>query len=367
MKIFWTGFLAALLLGCAAATPAAAQTAPSFDCAKAATVIEKAICGDPQLAEADATMSRLFAATRVSAFGVGPSNTMPGQIKWLREREQCAVPGKSPAKLRECLVLEYTVRNEDLAVAALFTAPDLALATLRDLDDGYGLASLYEAVYRYASHPADTDWTAPAMAAERRQLEQLLAADFTRLRDDATYGWDILRDKVDTLDKATASEENFAMTIGILAAYADGDYKPMTIPCAALVRHPELKGATYPEFGSGLDSGIPYSNCDATLPPLPRLDALVAQISKNWPNCEGSIRFSAYRWYEVALDDARLFSEGAEAGGKMPVLDGVPPAMVDAAIAELTAYYRKYLRPGPNAARGAIRDILEHSHKCGED
>ncbi|QKD18217.1 lysozyme inhibitor LprI family protein [Mesorhizobium sp. NZP2077] len=41
---------------------ALAQTKPSFDCAKAASVAEKAICADPALAQADADVAKNYAA-----------------------------------------------------------------------------------------------------------------------------------------------------------------------------------------------------------------------------------------------------------------------------------------------------------------
>lgn len=51
--------LAALLLSSGGA---AAQAKPSFDCVKAASVAEKAICADPALAEADAEVAKNYAA-----------------------------------------------------------------------------------------------------------------------------------------------------------------------------------------------------------------------------------------------------------------------------------------------------------------
>ena len=46
----------------AASDNAAAQGKPSFDCAKAASVAEKAICADPALAQADADLAKNYAA-----------------------------------------------------------------------------------------------------------------------------------------------------------------------------------------------------------------------------------------------------------------------------------------------------------------
>ncbi|QKD04630.1 lysozyme inhibitor LprI family protein [Mesorhizobium loti] len=59
-----TGYVVALVLAMVPVVsgPAQAQTKPSFDCAKAASVAEKAICADPALAQADADMAKNYAA-----------------------------------------------------------------------------------------------------------------------------------------------------------------------------------------------------------------------------------------------------------------------------------------------------------------
>ncbi|ESZ36167.1 lysozyme inhibitor LprI family protein [Mesorhizobium sp. L2C067A000] len=53
---------AVLTVFLAASDHAAAQGKPSFDCAKAASVAEKAICADPTLAQADADVAKNYAA-----------------------------------------------------------------------------------------------------------------------------------------------------------------------------------------------------------------------------------------------------------------------------------------------------------------
>lgn len=179
MRIIWLA-VSTLLMACAA--PAAAQSAgPSFDCARATTAVERAICGDPALVEADWTMGKLFAATRISAFGAGSSNMLPSQIAWLKQRKGCAAFDRTAYKSREeCLLGWYESRNEALAIAALFAEPELALATLRKLDPE--LAPLYEAVLVYASHPESANWAGAAPAGERRHLLDLLRPQYALLQ-----------------------------------------------------------------------------------------------------------------------------------------------------------------------------------------
>lgn len=358
------------------AVPAAAQTAgPSFDCSRAASAVERAICGDPALAEADRVMGKLFAAARVSAFGSGPSNMMPSQVVWLKEREACAAFDREIHKSREeCLSRRYDGRNEELAAAALFAEPELALATLRRIDPT--MAPLYEAVFLYASHAQGLNSRAPAISGQRGRLLDLLRPQYELLQSDdmRRYGRGILKDSVSGLDDALSSDDKFNATLAILAAYAEGTRIPMMMPCAALVRRPGLWGATLAVFGSSLDAGIPDSNCDTMLPPLPRLDALVARIYAGWPECQGTIRFMAYRSFNALVDAARLGSDldAATRGGKgapMPRLKGVAPSAVDAVVGELAAYYVRYRHAAPARARtaagDAVRALLDAGHQCG--
>jgi uncharacterized protein len=372
-----TGWLVLALLLPTPMAPVAAQTSagPSFDCARAKGVVEQAICGDPELAEADRTMARLFAATRTSAFGSGPSNMLVGQRRWLKEREDCAAFARQVYKSREdCLAGHYRTRNEELAVAALFAEPQLALATLRKLDPE--LAPLYEAVFVYASQPEGTDWAKPALGAERRRLLDLLAPQFALLQTDRmrSYGRSILGDSVPKLENVLIPDDNFGDTLRTLAAYADGKRTPMTIPCAAIVRRPGLWDATLAMFGSGLDVGIPTDDCDVTLPALPRLDLLVARINAGWPDCQGSIRFSAYRGFAAMVSAARLGDSvvpgyRSTPGARAKRLARVQPAAVSGAIAELAGHYRTYRHVDAATARAAANDavfsIQNAGHECG--
>jgi hypothetical protein len=89
--------LLALLL----ASPAAAQTGPSFDCARAETPTERAICADTRLSGLDRTMADLYRR----AVAVRPLR--PEQLLWQRWRNTCG--GDVP-----CLIRRYEQRIVDL-------------------------------------------------------------------------------------------------------------------------------------------------------------------------------------------------------------------------------------------------------------
>jgi uncharacterized protein len=100
--------LLALLAGglVLAAGSAAAQTAPGFDCAKAGTAVEKAICADPALSWLDHTLVRLFAAVQAG----GGKALRDSQRAWLAQRDACPAEGR-----RTCLSGQYMTRLAALA------------------------------------------------------------------------------------------------------------------------------------------------------------------------------------------------------------------------------------------------------------
>jgi uncharacterized protein YecT (DUF1311 family) len=229
-------------VACFSSEPSRAQTllAPSFDCSKAKAKVEFTICHDQALASADALMAQLFAAVRVSAFGKGSSNEGQAQRKWLKDRST-ACTGLKLAEQPPCLLEFLDRRNEELAVAALFTRPELALDTLRRLDPNG--APLMEAVFLYASEAPGGDWSSAPLASKRRRLLRLLQPYAKRFvtDDDLSFGRDILKDEsISSADDALKTEESFASFVSIASAYIPDGPVPRAIPCVALVRHPKL-------------------------------------------------------------------------------------------------------------------------------
>src|SRR4051794_12611533 len=242
MRALFLSIVAALVAALAvpaAAAPQPDRVGPSFDCAAAKDTIDQTICGDSGLAEADRLMARLYSATKVSAFGRGPSNQLVRQREWLKERaKSCGAADIKPFKSQaECLNGYYTDRNHALAVAALFSEPELALATLKRLDPE--AAPLYEAITLYAN--------------ARSPPSYLLQPYFDKFQTDEarSYGRDILADdRIRSPAHELASEQKFAEFLKITSAYLRDDPIPRPFPCAAIVRRPGLLAATGPVFGS---------------------------------------------------------------------------------------------------------------------
>lgn len=85
----------ALLLALCAAAAAFAAGAPSFDCAKARTAVEKAICADGALAEQDASIARNFSRAR-KAFDAATAKALAADQRWfvqVRDEAYASPPG----------------------------------------------------------------------------------------------------------------------------------------------------------------------------------------------------------------------------------------------------------------------------------
>jgi uncharacterized protein len=88
----------------------AVAQAQSFDCTRASTVVEKAICddGNPGLALRDAALGRLYAALKTEG---GHDAVLAGQAAWLKSRDRCGAKAA-------CLERAYDKRLGELARAA---------------------------------------------------------------------------------------------------------------------------------------------------------------------------------------------------------------------------------------------------------
>ena len=103
-------FRCALAALAAAVLPAAAA-AQSFDCAKARSPAEKAICTDPALGALDRALADAFAAATARA-GDGAAALRVDETAWVRSRDaKCNVP----ARLASCLAETMTARVAALA------------------------------------------------------------------------------------------------------------------------------------------------------------------------------------------------------------------------------------------------------------
>lgn len=134
--------------------------AVSFDCAKAATAVERLLCSDKRLAAPDESLARRYAALLAVVPGAQRAQLRGAQQAWLAQRAQCLAEG-DPG---DCLQRRIEAREKaldaqfaaaaarlDAVVARIPSAPAAAAAQLRTYDGGLASAWL---VYLHRFVPA---------------------------------------------------------------------------------------------------------------------------------------------------------------------------------------------------------------------
>jgi len=93
-----------------------AALAASFDCTKAMTPQEKAICSSPELSVADDKMAAAYKAVLAAARPEMAAKVRDGQRVWLRAiADHCINPGSTPpTALAECVLGYYETRTAEL-------------------------------------------------------------------------------------------------------------------------------------------------------------------------------------------------------------------------------------------------------------
>ena len=98
------------LMLAASLTILACAPAAAFDCKKAATSIEKAICADPAALESDAAMSAAYSTVLSSAPPAQKTAMAAAQSRWLKDRDSACADSKGSA-LGACLVEQSRKRR----------------------------------------------------------------------------------------------------------------------------------------------------------------------------------------------------------------------------------------------------------------
>lgn len=350
----------AILLGGQAAAPlgAANPVVAGFDCAKAATRIERAICSDPELASEDRDLAQLYQAAQTSAWGKGPSNQPQVQREWIANRNGCS--GPKVENLKSCLMMSYHQRNGDLAVAVLLTSPDLAIPVLKRVKPQ--MADLYQAIARYTELGPGRD----------ARIDALLLPYWNRLQSgDWHYGQSIVEDTIKSPADITRSDKHFGLFAYVVSAYLGDDEEVIShpFPCAALIRRSGLVAAVSPVFGSTFDNFALYDDCSSTLPPQPRLDALIQNLTLVDLDCEqGTIRFALYKDSALEIASARI---GLSPGpGRAQPIPRRLARLAGPAIAELADQYWRYAgmdkATAQRRARIWIGNLANYRASCGE-
>ncbi len=123
---------------------AEAEPKPSFNCAKARTPIEVAICSDARLAASDAEMAKLYKSARNAVGAEDRRSLKDAQRRWLRARRVvCGMPSKGKWSRSKhdiaCLHAMYVARQADLSAGlanSKTTKPDGVCSIQEEADSG---------------------------------------------------------------------------------------------------------------------------------------------------------------------------------------------------------------------------------------
>ncbi|WP_454725588.1 MULTISPECIES: hypothetical protein [Cupriavidus] len=332
------------------------QPASSASCAVGSNVIKATICGDPELAERERTMEILLAASRLDVSGRGVSQQQALQQKWLREREKACSKGN----IRQCVLGRYEWRLQELAVAALFRAPAPALAEMRRTTPDS--ASIYEAIYRYATIESDQE--------RAEVVGQLIAPALTKIRSNPNS-------QIPTGDDAPAElAKSDSGLSGFLQAASMVDHD-LTLPCSAIARRPGLIDALDPYFGGRGDSYLIRSDCLTMTPSMPAVEKLKRAAIAVQPECLGSIRFALEREFDkryVAILLHRMDRLGGEQSDKNRIRHAKVarfiarhPSLANDATLRMATYYSHDFGIAPTRAKAeaarAVHVLVDQAHQ----
>ncbi len=145
--------LAALLAGLLlAAAPAAAESGPSFDCAKAASKVERQICDDWMLSSYDRSLAELYKGLRAELDSKGQETLKAEQRAWLKQERNACETAKATAETdaegarAACLYTAYEGRllvlAQQLELVLDGSNPGEGWSSSYSYDDGFSSGGL---------------------------------------------------------------------------------------------------------------------------------------------------------------------------------------------------------------------------------
>ncbi|WP_236783642.1 lysozyme inhibitor LprI family protein [Azospirillum humicireducens] len=278
-----------------------ARAQPSFDCKAASTPVEKAICADPKLADADSEIASAYKTLQSLSGAADRERLRTEQKAWLAQRNQCATAG--PA-LASCLGPVLDARRTALAESV-----PKAVAVLSSVVDGIAAdpAGAGKRLAEIRGGPGK-GWTAYVLrfgpSPDRPKAQALLREAVEGIED--PYA----RDTAAGVDLTT--DEGFLTALRVVS-----DEVEMAWPCSVMERRGAAAWkAMEPLYGSNRDNfgahpACPDGNALLASPAWTAVDDLLAPMLEAASNRTGTIRFATYR--QMAIDrmksavDPRLF------------------------------------------------------------
>ncbi|PWK34264.1 hypothetical protein C7419_103583 [Cupriavidus plantarum] len=214
-------------------------------------------------------------------------------------------------------------------------------------------ASVYEAVYRYA--------TIENAEERARVVSQLIAPMVARIRDNP-MGISVNEDPAAVLESDVTFSE--------FLQSASRQEHWMQLPCSALRLRPGLFSALDSMFGGFADATLIKSDCENMTPPLPALEQLRTAAIDAQPVCVGTIRYALAREFdkryvaillhrmELLKDDTPQNPTERKRLVTVSRFMAQHQTQVDAATLQMTAYYAHGFGVSPKLAeRHATRAV----------
>lgn len=321
-------FLPLAGLALAAMLLAPAASAASFDCAKAASPIERLLCSDATLGHQDEQLGNAYAALLESASRAEIASLRSAQRAWLTQRNAClqqARPAACVQRAQQARMQQFDTQSAaqaarlDRIVAGIPAAPGAAAAQLRDY--GGGLASAW-LVYLQRFEPG------AGVSADEARKRYADAAAALRAQDDfaASLLDDIRKDPKEPAGKA----ELVLLRDWIELSGYDGRSRPY-VHCFVFARQGELAYAAMgPLYGSSRDGSAPLCAPQGGLFELPAWKQLQAAFEPAIGNASqnaGTIRFASYAAWNVQELRATLSPLDFLQAAKVPSAADPAPAI----------------------------------------
>jgi uncharacterized protein len=155
-------FCQALLSASMAAVPATAQTLPSFDCRKAASPTEKAVCADSNLAKLDRQLATLWRSTIQAYMDEQQIAQMKlDQRHWMEARNACAANVECIGRTYHDRLSRLTGADHEYPAAGVFEVNEVGSFALYPLSGEY-LVSIQTADPKNGAWTCEVDGRAKA-------------------------------------------------------------------------------------------------------------------------------------------------------------------------------------------------------------
>jgi hypothetical protein len=329
--------------------------------------VEKIICADKVLTALDRKVSELYSRLLATSNDHAKASFQKEQRDWVKARNTCGDTRTSPmGDVRTCIENHYKWNLGSLAPEALFADHDLAISALNHVLPE--TAPLYEAVYVYASVSDPGE--------RRAKLELVLTQTLQALKEKPSG---LTFNKLNSVTDIASNNEAFTRFIGLASALVDHGSLPMTLPCQAIIKRPELAEATGSKFGGAIDASVIRDNYNQVLPATSRYAELARQVIAEQGYCPGTIRLSLASDQMQLQLAIRIHNLGAIRVPTLPNKNAVNfkaahAAAIRATAEELASYYISTFDLSPaqaeEDARRAIQLLVDLTYEnwagCGQ-